>query len=318
MTALSPHFASVRAAFSSLIDYAGLFPPAKLDMDAALAEYEKSRRGAFAWMLGRFIVPAGRLEELLASPQLVAEPPLAASVIVDAGSDPRAWFGNAQALLARIAALRSSEKRIAIETLEAPLPALATRRETHDASIGQFAMLVQAAGLRDVPAFLELPAKTEGELLGGAMFALARHGLRAKVRCGGVTADNVPSPQALAEFIRAAAAETVPFKATAGLHHPLRHHNEAAGFTMHGFLNVLAAAVFAISGADDDAVCAALSLEDAGAFTFDADGMQCAGRRVTTEQIQRARREAFIGYGSCSFDEPVDDLIGLRMLERPQ
>ncbi|MBI1786303.1 MAG: hypothetical protein HYR60_01975 [Acidobacteria bacterium] len=46
-----------------LIDYAGLFPPAALSMQAAVQNYGRYRQEAHAWMLGRFVVPSARREE---------------------------------------------------------------------------------------------------------------------------------------------------------------------------------------------------------------------------------------------------------------
>src|SRR5215475_5990741 len=48
---------------SGLIDYAGLFPPAALDMPTAARKYAEYREGEYRWALGRFIVPAARLDE---------------------------------------------------------------------------------------------------------------------------------------------------------------------------------------------------------------------------------------------------------------
>src|SRR5579872_4624782 len=92
MTTSATATAAARAAFTQLVDYAGLFPPAKLEMAPSLAEYVWAREGPFAWMLGRFIVPASRISELLAALQPGAPVPL--SVIVDAGADPRAWLAD--------------------------------------------------------------------------------------------------------------------------------------------------------------------------------------------------------------------------------
>ena len=52
---LSP---SARALLGGVVDYAGLFPPAALSMADAVAEYAAAQRGADAWMLGRFVLPA--------------------------------------------------------------------------------------------------------------------------------------------------------------------------------------------------------------------------------------------------------------------
>lgn len=292
----------LRAAFTTLIDYAGLFPPAQLRMDAAAAEYCAARGGSFAWMLGRFIVPRARVEELLAT---ISGEPIALSVIVDAGNDPRSWLKNVQNAFAQIHDLRESETRVRVETLEIALPPLQTNRETYDAAIGQFAAAAQQAGLRDIPSFVEFPRDARREaLLPGAMYALARHRLGGKMRCGGLTADAVPPPKEIASFIAVAGEEGVPYKATAGLHHPVRHFNQSAGFTMHGFLNILIAALRARQGWDKEKLETVIASEDVSQLQLDA----------SLDEIEAMRRENFIAYGSCSFSEPIEDLQKLGML----
>ncbi len=299
----APGAPALRAAFTGLIDYAGLFPPAQLPMDASIAEYRDARGGSFAWMLGRFIVPASRVNELLEASS--DREPIALSVILDAGSDQRTWLQNVQGAFARIRDLRERETRVRVEALEVALPPLQTIRETYDAAVGQFAAAAQQAGLRDVPSFIEIPRDNRREaLLPGAMYALARHRLGAKVRCGGLTADAVPPPAEIASFIALAREEGVPYKATAGLHHPIRHFNEAAGFTMHGFLNVLLAALRARQGWNADQLEAVIAGEDAAQLQLDA----------TPTEIDAMRRENFVAYGSCSFAEPIEDLQKLGML----
>jgi hypothetical protein len=122
---------------------------------------------------------------------------------------------------------------------------------------------------------------------------LRERGFRAKVRCGG---ESVPSAEELGAFIRACREARVPFKATAGLHHPL------AADGAHGFLNVLAACVF-----DDET-----ALE--GEVELDSESLRWNGREAGVEELERARRERFVAVGSCSFFEPVDDLKGLGVL----
>jgi hypothetical protein len=300
--------AAVRAAFSGLVDYAGLFPPAQLDMNAALAQFLAARRGPHAWMLARFITGESRLNDLLH----VAREPVSISVIVDSGGD-RAWFTGAQTALARIAAHRAAGA--GIEMLEVPLPRLLSLRETYDAAIGQFAAAASQAGLRSLPSFIEV-ARDErwAELLPGAVSAMARHALGAKLRCGGANASAVPSSLEVATFLATVVAEHVPFKATAGLHHPVRGYDEERGFVMHGFLNVLTAAALARNGATLDESIECLDDENAADFQFDSAGLHWRAYRVSTEDLAATRREAFVSYGSCSFAEPVDDLSALGMI----
>lgn len=129
--------------------------------------------------------------------------------------------------------------------------------------------------------------------------ALAEHGLRAKVRCGG---DEIPSDVELARFIRACVERRLGFKATAGLHHAVRANGE------HGFFNLLAAVVF--SGNEE----AVLAETDAAAFGLDAHAFSWRGREATGAEVARVRHELFDSIGSCSFFEPIEELEALGML----
>lgn len=142
---------------------------------------------------------------------------------------------------------------------------------------------------------------------------LKRRGLRAKIRTGGLTEDAFPSAQSVAAFIRTCKEHGVPFKATAGLHHPLRcvkpltYEPNAAVGTMHGFVNVFLAAAMA------DEAEAILGEQDARVFTFDDEGATWRKRRVSIDEL-RAMRQFATSFGSCSFEEPIDDLEGLGWL----
>jgi hypothetical protein len=142
---------------------------------------------------------------------------------------------------------------------------------------------------------------------------LKRRGFRAKIRTGGITNDAFPTPETVATFIRACRSEEVAFKATAGLHHPLRcvrpvtYEPNAAVGTMHGFLNVFLAAAMV------DAAEAILRETDANAFRFDDDGASWRARRVSVAHL-RATRQFATSFGSCSFEEPIDDLKELGWL----
>ncbi len=142
----------------------------------------------------------------------------------------------------------------------------------------------------------------------------------AKVRTGGLTPDAIPSSTDVAAFLRAAAARRMPFKATAGLHHPLRsmrpltYAGDSPRATMHGFLNVFSAAAFAWHGLDQDAVSELLEETRPAALEFAEAGFTWKGHCLTTSQIHAARCEFAHSFGSCSFEEPVADLRELGLL----
>ncbi len=253
---------SLQALLGRLIDYAGLFPPASLSIEEALANYARYREGEHAWMLGRFVVPAARAAEVPAN--------VPASVI---GVD-----------------------EIKAETGE----------DVH--RIGEESRRRPGGRPGGVPPpFLEI---TDLDLIEH----LAYHHLRAKIRTGGLTPDAFPSSSDIANFLRRCAARGVAFKATAGLHHPLRcvkpltYAPNAPRGTMHGFVNVFMAAAL-LSRAE-----AILDDDDPHAFVFDDDTASWRGHAVLTDDLARLRNDFAISFGSCSFEEPVHDLKELGWL----
>jgi hypothetical protein len=136
-----------------------------------------------------------------------------------------------------------------------------------------------------------------------------------KLRCGGTTAAEFPSPEQVAFAITACREAGVPLKFTAGLHHPLRHFDRALQTPMHGFLNVFVAGVLAHARRlNEEQVRAIVADEDASHFRFDETGLSWKEWRATTEEIAAARQNAVQSFGSCSFDEPRIDLRTLGLL----
>ena len=258
-----------RALLGRLIDHAALFPPASLDMPAALAADRAARASEHAWMLDRFIVPASRLHELPRdAPRL--------SVVLDGGE------GDLETVAETPHDVELVEARIDPEWIP----------DTQE--------LVRVKLGEGVRAFWEL---APGRGLRGAVAAVREARAGAKIRCGGAT---VPPVEGVAAFIAACRDAGVPFKATAGLHHALRRGDA------HGFLNLLAAAVFAhADGLEEEDLATIVAEEDPAAFTVDAGGLAVHGRRADAGAITSARAELFIAYGSCSFEEPVGDLTAL-------
>ncbi len=298
--------ASVRSAFTQLVDYAGLFPPAKLPLAQATAEYRAARRGAHAWMLGRFIIPA----TTLASSAQIGDGPF--SVILDGGSDAETWPESVESSVAAVAALRA--KGVAVESLEVPLPAAFTQNRAPAEALQRLREVLDRANLADLPVYVEFARRGAWKaVVERAMNAAMHAGCGAKLRCGGLTAEAFPGVDRVAEFIAAAVVGRVPFKATAGLHHPVRHYNAQSGFTMHGFLNILAAAALA-PRAGVETLQRVVAEEDPSAFQFEAQALRWRDERIEIEELEACRRGAFVAYGSCSFSEPVEDLTALGIL----
>lgn len=162
-------------------------------------------------------------------------------------------------------------------------------------------------------ACLSLPCYSEGPLDQVT-------GTFAKLRTGGLVPDAIPSSQHVAEFLHAAAARRLPFKATAGLHHPVRadyaltYAADSPRALMHGFLNVFIAAVFAWQESPAFLLTEILEERDPRAFEFRDHELLWRGRAITTSQVKAARLEFAHSFGSCSFEEPVAGLRDLGLL----
>jgi hypothetical protein len=268
--------------FDGLFDDAALFPPG----DAPVAEAVPAHRRLgerLGHLVGPFVVPASRLDELTAF--LGNGPAFDVSVIAAAGDMPAA--------VARVTA----DPRLALAAVEVPVAA--------DESVAAEAVRVLDDVLpAHVPAAVEVP-RTEAQeavldVLGGTRY-------RAKLRTGGLRADLFPSPAELAGTLAGCAVRGIPVKCTAGLHSAVRHLDPATGFTHHGFLNLLLAA---------EAVAAGSPAETWLAET-DAAPLVAAVRTWGSDQAARARA-LFTSFGTCSVTEPVDDLVTLGLLPSPE
>jgi hypothetical protein len=299
-----------RIALAGLIDIAGLFPPASLDMAGATAGYRAARAGDAAWIAGRFLCPTSRLEELaahLTATMVSGEKPWPVGAIFDEEIGPAASHAATFHAYADPAA--------SVQTAEIRLPAGAGADDALTAARAAASISTEVAVFLEVPL---TPSWEEEVPQSIAAVADARSGLRravgAKLRCGGVEASAFPSPEQVAMFIISCERHGLAFKATAGLHHPVRHRDDELGVMRHGFLNLLAAAAIAASEAPFHDVAAAVAETDPSAFTIGAGDFRFRGRSIPTRALGAVRSGAFIGYGSCDFDEPVADLAAMGLL----
>jgi hypothetical protein len=291
---------SLHTLLHTLVDYAGLFPPAGLSMQDAVANYAEYRRSPHAWMLGRFIVPASRLGEMAEAMESIDVP--------DAG---HAW---------RVSVLLGEDLGHDLETVVAhngaPRDTLIDTLEVKGASVEAIRAIARVAP-REMKTYVEIPVAEDPRTL---VDAIASVKLRAKIRTGGVTPEAFPTVEQVAVFMRACYAAGVGFKATAGLHHALRAERaltyapDALRGVMHGFLNVFLVAAFQYNG---------LTIRDAHALLAarGLDGVEISDDRlawreyvVTLAELSTIRRRFAIAFGSCSFTEPVEDLVQMELL----
>lgn len=287
-----------------LVDYAGLFPPASESMRPAVEKYATYLSGPDRAALGRFIVPVGRLAEFESEarelmPRGEKSEPWRLSVLVGESSPAVAeqllkfnchhWSGSA-------------DGHAIIDAVELK----ATTAEEIEAHHRQLPSFFQS--------YFEIPLAGDVE---GLVRAIGRIGGRAKARTGGVTRDAFPPARDILSFLAACANENVAFKATAGLHHPVRgRYNLTYGAgseagTMYGFLNVFLAAALLRGGESGSTILKVLEEADGRAFEFSEDAITWQGHRVDASSLRAVRTGFAISFGSCSFREPVDELTAL-------
>ena len=296
---------SIRTLLQGSIDYAGLFPPAEVDMRTALENYARYSSGPSSWALGRFILPVSRLDEFAVhvpgTPLRPIDSPWRLAALmgtnIEADVDAIHEFNR-----------RYSSGGVSIDSVEV--------KASSEADIGEIIAGVPST----LQTYIEVPVEPDPSNL---IRSIGQGGRRAKVRTGGVTQDVFPRGPDLLRFVRATIDHAVPFKATAGLHHPLRAtyrltyaENSPMG-RMFGFLNLMLAVAFFRSGMNESDVLRVLEEDDPAAFQPDDFGIGWRGARVDIRALSDARRLGMVSFGSCSFTEPIEDLQSLHLLAAP-
>lgn len=283
---------SLHALLYGLIDYAGMYPPAGLSLADAMSHYAAYQNGERSFALGRFVIGADKLDQFAQShAQHNCLWPLAVVAAADAVT------------VRKIARFHADDAEV--EALELRL---ADREDISH---------VMSLAPRSATIYFELPADAD---LGDNLQAIHAAGARAKLRTGGVTPELIPSTTAVAHFLTACAAVPIAFKATAGLHHPIRssrhltYDKHSPISMMHGFMNVFVAACLAQQKASPQLLTQLLDEQDPASFSFTDSHLTWRDSTLMTEQIHAARSDFAIGFGSCSFEEPFDDMEKLGWL----
>jgi hypothetical protein len=302
--------ASLRALLAQSVDYAGIFPPCSLALEPALTNQSQYVRAADSWMLGTFILSVEKFEAASASlSQFDHKHPLRISAL---GSKTEGAKDFRAALASTIAAIKSFSAQhvdvVAVNQLEMALP--------DNVDLALLAETASMFGEMKLNVFWEAPADTAEDTIE----LLAQHHKKNprafgyKLRTGGVTAEAFPMSLQIAQALIAATRNHVPIKFTAGLHHPIRQFREEVGGKMHGFLNVLGAGVLAAEHHwDERQTVEMLEDEDANSFSFEDTIFAWREWEIAMDRI-KARRKFVTSFGSCSFDEPREDLRALAIL----
>jgi hypothetical protein len=299
----------LRALLAQTIDYAGLFPPANLALEPALRNQAQYLRVDDAWMLGAFILPVAEFDAAARElSQFDGEHPLRTSALGPKTENAGAFLASLSAAMQSVESFRSSAGA-AVEQFEMLLPAdfgAALLEEIRARVVG-----------RHLNTFWEVPANAAEraiKLIADNSAGEPGRKLGFKLRTGGVTAEAFPSSSLIAAALSAAGTQKVPIKFTAGLHHPVRLFHNSVETRMHGFLNVLGAGVLALEHDwTEKQIVEMLEDEDPASFSCDEEFFAWRDWRISAERI-RVHRELVTSFGSCSFDEPRDDLRALKLL----
>lgn len=295
---------ALQVLLSEVIDYAGLFPPAKLNMQDSVANYLRYKQGPEKWLVSRFACSAAKLpelaRELIEHPE---EPFVPVTVIGTASTDRRTWehaLTHDSETMNQF--LEAVEDHADIEAFEIRVP-----DHAHLES-----WIADLHGFGEADVFVELPWDAA---MDDSLSLLAEtQWLRAKARTGGLEAAAFPSCEQVAGFIQQCANLDVPIKLTAGLHHPMPRLDGATGGRMHGFLNILTAmAIHQSQELTRAEIVSILEEEDPSAFKFSDNGLTYKEMQASTDDAE-AVREVFVSYGSCSVEEPLEDLAAMGLL----
>jgi hypothetical protein len=300
---------SLRLLLAHSIDYAGSFPPCSLVLERALANHSQYIRSPDAWMLGAFVLKVDDFtaakEHLL---QFDPQHPLSVSALgpkTENAATFRAVFPKVISAIQSFSA--HNVDLVAVNQLEMLLP------PDVDLDLLRYAR----SFVGELISFWEAPVEGAARTIA----LLAEHNSETdsmafgyKLRTGGVTADAFPTSAQIAKALVLPADYQVPVKFTAGLHHPVRQFRDEVQTKMHGFLNVMGAAVLAAEHRWDERQTARmLEDENADSFSFGEEFFSWREWKIDLDRLE-ARRKFVTSFGSCSFDEPREDLRSLGLL----
>lgn len=311
---------SLKELLSGLIDYAGLFPPASLHIDKAIAEYLFYKKFEYKDIVSRFVVPVSSVENLKLICKEHNVKNISLSVILpEMGSDEKSEKIISKSIQ-DLSNIIKSNNFIEVSSFEIKLPKNLTAETKDDITqlskkiISQINLLNESSRIFFEPYVLDDNWKNNIDIACDIISGNKdKSGF--KLRTGGVTKDAFPHTDILAYSIKKCSDLKIKFKATAGLHHPLRHYNSSVKTKMHGFLNVFIG--FLIAGKYNpglEVLKRIINSESPEKFNFTDDFITYGNYALSLKDIKKIKESFMLSYGSCSIDEPIDDLKTLNLL----
>ena len=326
---------SLRTFMNGLIDYAGLFPPADLPLNEAINEYISQIKSDNSQMLSRFIIHTSKLNDLDEFMPLFANiGPLRLSVLGGGGNKDDEYLNKINQNIANINDYREKHgNKIKIDVMECKMPSNSPSKSTME----KVTTSLNKNGLTHYHEFAELPpvgmnysteiddSSWDKEILPTVELLSNLDNAGIKLRCGGIVKEAFPSVEQVAAMIQTCVIIGIPMKFTAGLHHPIRHFAEEYDEFMHGFVNTFGAGILATTFPKPTnsqekyrmfiLLSHMIDEQNAENFSFTNNSMtwkvgddRDTQFEIDAEKIENARRNSMISYGSCSFQEPIDDL----------
>ena len=329
---------SLRTFMNGLIDYAGLFPPADLPLDKAINEYFEQLKSDNSAMLSRFIIPISKLNDLDNFIPLFSDiGSLRLSVLGGGGKTDDEYLSKINQNIADINEYRKKHSdKIQIDVIECKMATNSPSKST----MQEATTLLNENGLTHYHEFTELlpvginystnedESSWDEVIVPTVELISEMKGAGVKLRCGGVVKEAFPSVEQVAAMIQTCVLAKAPMKFTAGLHHPIRHFADEYDEFMHGFINTFGAGIFATTFPTPKnsqekyqmfiLLSHMIADQNAENFSFNNDSMSWKVRddrdtefEIDAEKIENARKKSMMSYGSCSFQDPIDDLTQL-------
>lgn len=310
------------------IDYAGMFPPAKLPLNEAFANYVRYAGDQYNWLLSRFICPANQLmnlADLIKQNFEYVNYPISISVLGKGGDNIKDFRNE---VLNDINAFKAFRSRFStnfeadIYEIKLPEELLFSKDEQALSDVIKFTIdeIEEKVG-NDIRIYFEGIYKADWDNSVDIVTEVLSN-LRAvdknvgyKVRLGAFSGIDIPSCRQVAVVLLNCLDRSLPIKATQGLHHPFRHYSEEVHGKMHGFINLFVAGILANRhNLEGDVVIKILEDENPENFVFTDESLSWKGFEVDIDWIKYGREDFMNSFGTCSVEEPIEDLQKLNLI----